>query len=527
MLKIRFNNIKKIYNGNIIFKNISGEVNNGDKVGLIGINGVGKSTLVKIVAGLENADTGNVKLSPETIRIGYLSQVFDEDNYEYLSGGEKTKKAFIKVLNGEYDFFILDEPTNHLDINGIKWLEKLINKINKPMIIISHDRFFLDNVANKIFEMGREGLDCFNGNYTQYRNQKEMKIKTLLQEHKKQQDQIESLEKMINERKQWFARAHKAAGVNDFQRAKSKKHVSVMKSKEKKLEKIKNNLVVVPKKDAVLNFKLINENVPKINIKMVDVTKSYDGKVLFKNVRFMVHGGDKIAIIGNNGCGKSTIVKIMMGLEKPDSGEVYVHPNIRVGYFAQQFENLNVDNTVIDELLLTGEDVNNIRLLLGCLLFRGEDVYKKISVLSMGERSRVAFAKIVLQKPQVIILDEPTNYMDIVSREKIEEVLKLFKGTVIAVSHDRYFIKRFALRQFHITDKRLRIFEGKYEDYEKYLKNNPKVNSRYAKDRILILECRLAYTAGKLDSAVGAEEIEQLDKEFFEIVAEIKALKGK
>ncbi|GCD11518.1 ribosomal protection-like ABC-F family protein [Clostridium tagluense] len=556
-MTILFKNITKIYEGKTIFQNISGKINDKDKVGIIGINGIGKTTLIKILVEEENCDSGTVEILPSDIKIGYLKQSsdFDEDItlsekiqkyktkyiYKYsqdknltyekalkksltdmgfndkdlkkkiskLSGGEKTKLSICLVLMNDPEVLILDEPTNHLDVDAIKWLENFLSKLNKTIIIISHDRLFLDNTVNKIFEMNYDKIEEYSGNYSHYKYQKNINIANINKEHSKQQREIKHLGKVIQEQRQWFDKAHKSAGTNDHLRKLAGKHMNTVWSKEKKLEKILENKIDPYKANIPAAFYLINKNninkskLPNYLIRINRLKKSFDSKVIFDNAACNLKKGDKVALLGSNGSGKITLLKMIIGSEKPNSGTVYIPPSIRLAYFSQELENLNYDNRILDEVMSLGICRNDARLMLGSLLFKSEDVFKAITKLSMGEKCRVAFAKLLLSGSDILILDEPTNYMDTVSKENIEEVLKQYEGTILFVSHDRYFINSLATKIFEIDNQKIITYEGDYDYYlnkKAEMKDNVTANVNYdkIKDEILQLECELAFLCGKL-----------------------------
>lgn len=573
-MSIIFKDIAKIYNGKHIFENLSGKINEGDRIGLIGINGVGKTTLIRILMGLLDRDSGEVIYTKENLSFGYLSQYnefdvnstiydelynaglmsikssFNQDSYNTklkrtlleagfmerdfnqlaiaLSGGEKTKLSICKILIKNPDILILDEPTNHLDMESINWLTEFINKIDKTLIIISHDRQFLDDSVSKIFEMKCDSINEYKGNYSEYKVAKENEIKCQQREYEKQTSEIRHLKEIISERKTWFDKAHKDAGQNDFLRAKAKKHISIMRAKEKQLERLEEGKVKRPEKDMLAAFEhlvdgIADRKLPEYLIQARDINKSFGKNIIFNNASMDIRRGDKIALIGKNGSGKSTLIKLLLGQEKPNQGYITTNPSLKIGYFSQELENLNFQNSILDEILETGVSMNYGRIVLGSLLFKGDTVYKKIEVLSMGEKCRVAFAKLILSSANMLILDEPTNYMDIVSREKIEEVISNYSGTILFVSHDRYFVRNTANRMMEIDDKKIKTFDGNYEYYlakktEKTMEKNLGINITNIKDEIRRLECELAFISGRLSIIkLSPEEKEELNSKFIKV----------
>jgi ATP-binding cassette subfamily F protein 3 len=573
-MNIYFTDLSKSYKGKAVFENISGQINDGDKIGLIGANGVGKTTLAKLLAGLEDADNGKIRCSPSYMKILYIEQypIFDENTTVYdealkmastsydnrtdieaiakkalnkvgleydkwgqksmsLSGGEKTKLALYKACVSEFDFLILDEPTNHLDMKSYDWLEDFILNINKPILVISHDRFLLDNVVNKIWELTSLDLKVYEGNYTAYKVQKENEKKSITKEYDNQQMKIRHLKQVISNRKSWYSSAHKAAGTNDFYRSKAKKHAKVLKAKERQLERIEKAKVDKPQKPVSPAFEIINKSItgkrfPLFVVQGKNLCKSFGERQILTDISFNIKRQDKIALIGENGVGKTTLLKIICGLDEEFSGTVNINPSVKIGYFAQELENLNNEATILDDVLIEGATVEEARLLLAGLLFRGEDVFKKISHLSMGEKGRVAFAKLILSGANLLVLDESTNYMDIISKEKIEEVLEEFNGSIIFVSHDRYFIRRLANRVFTIEDKQLHCFDGDYEYYlakRKKQRQKKEIGMKYSilSDNIKRLELELAFLSGKLNETSDEEEKEKLDERFLMVAKEL------
>ncbi|NLL58993.1 MAG: ABC-F type ribosomal protection protein [Firmicutes bacterium] len=575
-MQLRFSGIYKSYNGKSVLENISGTIHPGDKIGLVGRNGIGKTTLARILAGQEPCDVGTIEFLPPHGKIFYLEQAprfaNSESVYEAiiraarsnllindaettvkkllnmlgigeekwaqransLSSGEKTKLALCRVAVSDFALLILDEPTNHLDLENCAWLEDYVGSLDKPLLVISHDRFFLDNVVSKIWELTPRELRVYEGNYSDYKRQKEIEQKSSEREYQKQQMKIRRLKQMISERKSWYNSAHNAAGQNDFYRSKAKKHAGVIRAKKRELERLESRKIDKPRKTKDPLFALLNKNLPEKKsapflVRGEGLGKSYAQKVLFQGASFNIKRGDKVVLLGPNGAGKTTLLKIIAGLDSDYSGQVTVNPAVKIGYFAQELENLDYGATVLDDVLTAGGDVEEARLLLASLLFRGDEVFKKISDLSMGEKGRVAFAKIILGRANFLILDEPTNYMDIASREKIEEVLAAFKGSIIFVTHDRYFM-RLANRVFVIADGKLNCYEGNYEYYlakEGGSKERNKVNGmsvhdyQELRDNINRLECELAFLSGQLSEARDEKEKEDLQERFFQIAKEL------
>jgi ATP-binding cassette, subfamily F, member 3 len=536
-MNVIFENLYKDYRGKVVFSGISGRISNNDRIGLIGINGVGKTTLSKILAGIEEYEEGNIKYSPSNLKVVYMGETFYEEAYSSLSGGEKTKQLLKETLSKEFDLLILDEPTNHLDMDSVGWLEDTIKSINKAVLIISHDRYFLDKTASKIWEMSSNELKEYEGNYANYKYQKEIETRNGIKEYDKQQKEIRHLNEIINDRKEWFDKAHKAARQNDFLRSKSKKHVSVMRAKEKQLERLEENKIKRPSEEVAACFEILNKKIssaklPQYLIQGSELSKSYGNRTILEHASFNIMRGDKIALVGQNGTGKSTLIKLLVGVDTDFKGTIGINPSVKLGYFAQELETLNYDETILNNVLVEGVTQNEARLLLACLLFKGNEVFKEVKSLSMGEKCRVAFAKLILSGTNLLVLDEPTNYMDIVSKEKIEEILSEYQGSMLFVSHDRYFVKRLANKILEINNHKLIAYSRSYEEFidkkaEDKKAENSTMDYKTVKDNISRLECELAFLSGRFNDKLTEEEKESLNSKFISTARELNIYKSK
>ncbi|MGI6038558.1 MAG: ribosomal protection-like ABC-F family protein [Limnochordia bacterium] len=560
---LRFSGIYKSFGPKQVLSNIEGALHEGDKVGLIGTNGVGKTTLAKILAGLERPDQGHIQRSPAEAQIFYFEQyprfapgqrvidvlrkafsanpsLIDRDTAvekalhtmelprerpaQKLSGGEKTRLALARLLVSSFQMLILDEPTNHLDVTYCQWLEEYLAALEVPMVIISHDRYFLDQVATKIWELTPKGLQIYRGNYSRYKEQKEREVRQQVKAYQKQQRRQGALEEAIAQRKNWYAKAHKGAGTHDYYRRKAKKHVGVFKAMERELERLEKNRVSKPQKPPTPAFQLINKRVieqklPPVLIRGEKIGMAFGDHQVLDNISLTIPRGGKIALIGPNGSGKTTLLKIITGLLRPSSGKVFINPSLQIGYFAQELENLHPQRTILQELLSVGAAEEEARLLAACLLFRGSAVFQQIDHLSMGERGRVAFAKLILGGANLLVLDEPTNYMDIPSKETVEEVLAQYQGTMIFVTHDRYFMG-LADNIFALEKGQLTCYDGDYSYYLAKRKSSPKEEK--IADLIMQLEVELAYLGGQLD----LEPTEELQARYLAKARELNRYKN-
>lgn len=535
---VQFNEVSKQFVGQSILEKISFTIDNKDKIGLIGLNGAGKSTIIKIMLGKEAIDSGNVFVN-NNIVIGYLSQnhdfedqkntiieelytvfkeekeILDKINYlnnklkfnenineilseieklntkyealdgysvDYkvkqvitglelnhiensliceLSGGEKTRLTLAKLLLKNPDLLILDEPTNHLDLVSIEWLEDYLKKYNKAFLIVSHDRIFLDNVCSKIFELENKKLYKYNGNFSDFILQKEMILKGELKRYEKEQEKIKKLEEYI-ERNRAGRMAKQAKG------------------RQKILDRIESPTDPIFNPNRMkLKFKAKNSSGDNV-LELKNISKTFDNKKVLNNINFKLYKGEKVGIIGKNGIGKSTLLKIITNGLKADSGEVILGSRVDLGYYDQDHHNLYPENTILQEINTSINYTEQyLRTVAGGFLFTADDVLKKISTLSGGEKVRVSFIKLLQNEPNLLILDEPTNHLDIYSIEILEDALEQFDGTMLLVSHNRHFLNSVCNTIYILDENGLRIFKGNYDDYKESLnkKNNITTNT--------------------------------------------------
>lgn len=524
------NNIDKTFVDNHVIKDASFHVEEYEKAAIVGINGAGKSTLLKIITGRLPADAGSVTFAKDK-SFGYLAQhqavdsentIFDElltvkqevldleasirqtetdmknasgdaldlllkkyadmthrfedingyacksevtgilkglgfqeDAFDKkvatLSGGQKTRVALGKLLLQKPDLIMLDEPTNHLDLNSIAWLETYLLNYKGAVIIVSHDRYFLDKIATKIIEIDNGVVSSFNGNYSDYALQKEHLRIEQMNAYLNQQREIRHQEEVIDKLKQ-------------FNREKSIRRAE---SREKMLDKIE-RLEKPAEVKADMKLTLTPHKTSGNDVIQIEgLSKSFDSHLLFKNVSFEIKRGEHVAIIGDNGTGKTTLLKIINELVPMDSGTIRLGANVEIGYYDQEHHVLHMDKTLFEEIsddypYLTNTEIRNT---LAAFLFTGEDVFKKISALSGGERGRVSLAKLMLSEANFLILDEPTNHLDITSKEILETALNAYEGTVLYVSHDRYFINKTASRILELTHQEFVNYIGNYDYY--------------------------------------------------------------
>lgn len=460
--------------GEPLFEGASFVLHKGDKVGLVGPNGCGKSTLLKILIGQIERDDGDVRLEGE--RVGYLSQEFrfkDNETVENflsvsdgpkaksimkevglgdissnpdidtLSGGQKTRLALAKILLDKPSVLLLDEPTNHLDLEGLAWLERYIRDFRGSVLIVSHDRRLLDNSVNKILEIdpANHAFAEYAGGYTAYAMEKEKRTAQWEGDYQRQQKEKRRMEL-------WLALKKQEAHVHPDP-AKGKQ----IRAMEKRLKReIYDNEIARPKdQEKIANLALQGQTASaKLIVRATDIAKDFPGKPLLRDIGFELRGRERVLLAGENGCGKTTLLKILTGDLELDSGEIRFGERVQFGYFAQEHEILDPDKTIMDEFLGTDCPLNssrNPRSALGAFLFGGQRVFAKVSSLSLGERVRLMFAKLTSQENELLILDEPTNHLDIQSREVIEDALLNYKGALLVVSHDRYFLDKIAVNR--------------------------------------------------------------------------------
>ena len=372
-------------------------------------------------------------------------------NVNTLSGGQKTRVALGRLLLSKPDIILLDEPTNHLDMESISWLENYLLNYSGAVLIVAHDRYFLDKIVSKIIELDNGNATVFSGNYTDYASKKAILRNMQLKEYLNQQREIKHQEEVITKLKQ-------------FNREKSIKRAESREKMLNKMEFVDKPEILNDKMDIKLEPNVISGN----DVLTVDnLTKGFDGTVLFDNISFQIKRGERVALIGSNGTGKTTILKLINGIIPADSGSIYLGAKVNIGYYDQEHHVLDPDKTIFDEIRDAYPDLNNtqIRNTLAAFLFTNEDVFKYIKDLSGGERGRVSLAKLMLSNTNFLILDEPTNHLDITSKEILENALNSYTGTVLFVSHDRYFINSTATRIIELANKTVVNYIGNYDYY--------------------------------------------------------------
>lgn len=438
-----------------MLKDVSFHLEDKEKAAIVGINGSGKTTLLRCILGIEEADEGSIAFSKEK-KMDYLAQQHadietDNEDYETLSGGQKTRKRLEEILQEKPDLLILDEPTNHLDIGSIQWLEKVLKRYDGAVLLVSHDRYFLDRIVTKVIDLERGKVRMYQGNYSAYAEKKRQLREAEWKAFQNQQAEIKHQEAVIEKLKQ-FNRE------KSIKRAESREKMLLKVERLEKPEEIENEmkLLFAPRESSGNDVLMAKE-----------LGKSYDGKRLFSHGTFSLQRGEHVALIGDNGSGKTTLLKILNGLIRADEGEFRLGSKVKIAYYDQEHAVLNMEKTLFDEIQDSYPDMNNtkVRNVLAAFLFTGDDVYKRIQDLSGGEQGRVSLAKLMLSDANFLILDEPTNHLDIQGKEVLEEAIRNYEGTVLYVSHDRYFINKTATRIIELFSNRFDNYIGNYDYY--------------------------------------------------------------
>jgi ATP-binding cassette, subfamily F, member 3 len=522
-----FQNVTFEFGARAIVEEATWHIQPGERIGLIGYNGTGKSTLLKLLVGEYQPSVGTVERS-RTTSIGYLHQdllSFDTNDsiiqvalgafekvlqlekeiealgielektgdektlheysdklhelellggynihhqteevlqglgfsnadlqrpYKEFSGGWRMRVLLAKMILQQPDLLLMDEPTNHLDLPSIEWLEKYLLHYQGSVVIVSHDKYFLNRMVTKIVEVYQQQLHIYNGNYDYYEKEKAIRVEMQQKAYENQQDYIRQNERLVE---RFRAKASKAAMAQ-----------SIMKKLDK-LERIEDSEIERP--DIRINFRV--DKIPgRVLVELKDVSKAFGDNIIIENSTIEIDRGDKIALIGANGKGKSTLLRIIAGVENFSKGERKWGHNVEESFYAQhQLEALNVNNTILDEMRECGSQMNDLELrgLLGCFLFSGDDSDKKIKILSGGEKARVALAKVIVSKANFLMLDEPTNHLDMHSCDLLIDALDKYAGSIILVSHDRYFVSKTANKIWEIVDHEIKEFKGGYEEW--------------------------------------------------------------
>lgn len=528
MALLGVSNLEKSFGTNVIFQDVSFEVQQSDHIGLVGVNGSGKTTLFKTLTGEYTPDAGNFYKAKNTV-LGYMEQHVcrDLDHTAYaevltvfsnllkmeaelnelnnavtahpteklierqttlndrfvqgggltcrararsallglgftdqqmgqpvrvLSGGQRAKLQLAKMLLSGANLLLLDEPTNHLDITSVEWLEDFLRSWNGAFIVISHDRYFLDRLCGRIFEMHSGHLTTYKGNYTAFQEQKDLNDLSEERQYENTQREIHRLEGVVTQLRRWNR----------------EKSIKTAESKEKAIARLESTLVTPEAKAEHLQFSFPTpERSGNDVLTAENLSLSFHKRPLFRNVSMNLHRCERVFLLGPNGCGKTSLLKTLLGKYKPDSGTIRFGANVHIGYYDQLQTGLNMQNRVIDEIwdLYPQMTETKVRSALAIFLFHGEDVFKPVSALSGGERARVLLLRLMLGKANFLLLDEPTNHLDITSTEALESALQQYEGTLFIISHDRYLINQLADRIYWLTSEGVIPYTGSYDSF--------------------------------------------------------------
>lgn len=580
--------VSKMFGGTIIFEDLSFEIHENDRVGLVGRNGSGKTTVFKLLSGIEAPDKGQIHLK-KGCKVGYLAQIpsFPNDmtvydvlstafsqlknmektmkelevamstetdgdqlnqfikeygkiqdqfvllggyeieaniqkvvnglkidhllksEFEKLSGGEKTKVGLGLILLQAPDVLLLDEPTNHLDISAVEWLEDYLREYKGTVVVISHDRYFLDKVVTKIMDLEDGELEVYHQNYSGFVKEKEEKLLLEFQAYQEQQKKIKKMKETIKRLREWANQANPPnAGLH--------KRASSMEKALARIEKLKRP--ILEGKKIGLHFEHQHRSGNDV-ITLTDVAKSFEGKKLFEGINLNIFFQDRAVIVGDNGTGKSTILKMILNDILPDKGEVKIGSNVKVGYLSQHIKAKDPEQSMIeafrDEVRVTEGEARHI---LAKFLFYGPTVFQKVKGLSGGEKMRLRLAQLMYQDVNLLILDEPTNHLDIDSREVLEDALEGFNGTILAVSHDRYFLDKLFPKTFWLKNKTLYAFPGHYS----WAKTKVSADVEEPKLRRVSKEVTKQVKTDKVDSFSIEIEIESVELKINELVQQLE-----
>lgn len=524
--------ISKEYGDKVILKNINLDLKLGEKVGIVGENGAGKTTLVNIITGNSVATSGEVIWYKEGIKIGYMKQATDYTNLQsHLSGGERTKALLKSILYGDFNLLVLDEPTNHLDYEGVSWLIKKVNEFKGTIIIISHDRYFLDKTVNKIIEIEDKAVKNYNGNYTAYRDKKKKNFQDQMHSYIEQEKVKEKINNQIAELKKWSNKAHKEAGKKaietgnkvggkQFNRAKAKKMDAQVKSKIKRLQKLQVEGVDKPKEEGYIVFNGISSGkIGSVVLEAKDISKAYDNKMLFNKSSFYIKQGEKVGVYGPNGCGKTTLIKAILGQEEIE-GEINISSSRKIGYISQDVLDINEEISIIEAFKINSrKELGKLRSDLALIGFDAESLNKKIKYLSLGERMKIKLLLLIRESYEVLILDEPTNHIDLHVREQLESVLDRYNGTIILVTHDRYMMEKICDKLLVFDNKEIKRYEYNFNEYlEKINEKNEKKNMNRAEEN-LIIDNRITCIISEL-SITNKDSVryKELEKQYNELI---------
>ncbi|GGB63365.1 ribosomal protection-like ABC-F family protein [Fictibacillus barbaricus] len=557
--------LQKKFGERELLKEISFEIRQGEKIGLVGWNGSGKTTLVNMLMGRVEQDKGSITTWPAHLNMGFLPQSTDymldvekemrESGEEllrtskrlglqkhlletvelhHLSGGERLKLSIAKIWANHPDFLILDEPTNHLDLQGIGWLTEEVNDYAGAAIIISHDRHFLDQTVHKIFEIEDGKLTIYDGNYSAYRAEKQRRYEQQKRDYEKQQRKIQMIEQQVNTLKAWSEKAHREAGkggslsenrligLREYERVKAKKKDNQVKSKLNRLNlELSKTGIDKPKEETDVFFQFDTSG--KRGKRLVEargLTKQFGDRVLFEKSHFYIKHGERIALQGANGAGKTTFIKMLLEDEPISSGSIWKSESMKIAYLSQDVSDMPEEKTIYEYFDLEEKhQVTQARTIFANMGIEDQKLSKPISHLSLGERTRVKLVLMILQEYDVLILDEPTNHLDLPSREQLEETLSDFNGTLIIVSHDRFFVEKLCDKLLVIENQQIKRVEMGLGEYEEKKSRKSEGTDQSQTEELVLVENKITELLGKISFyKMGTDEYIQVDRELKDLM---------
>ncbi|WP_059105637.1 ribosomal protection-like ABC-F family protein [Shouchella shacheensis] len=541
-------------------------VEQGDRIGLCGGNGAGKTTLLRLLLGKMEADSGKIRAFPETLNIGYLPQSlemkglgriedygkllqelsrfgmeheisWEKENIHTLSGGEKLKLALATVMAKNPSLLLLDEPTNHLDARGMEWLAKVLRSFEGAVVLISHDRRFLDQTVNCVLELENGRLTSYQGNYSEYRKEKERKRDALAKAYDKQQRKIRTIEEQVERLSQWSDKAHREAGkrksetdsrqmgLKEYDGVRAKKKDKQIKSKMRRLEtELEKEQVEKPGEDSTVSFQFQpTRQRGKRVVEAKGIAKSFRDRVLFAKSHFYVKHGEKVGLHGVNGVGKTTLIRMLLGEEAITKGSLWKSPSLNIGYLKQDRDDLPLDQTALEYLNVAREEMALVRTMLANMNIAAKELEQPLRTFSQGERTKVKLVAMIRKDYDVLILDEPTNHLDLPSREQLEETLAQYKGTLLVVSHDRYFVDKLCDKLLVIEKQRIKRVESGLSEFEERRTQQIDPAKKDREDESALREMKMSELLGRLSlTEPGSPEYERLNDELEQFMREAK-----
>ncbi|MDQ0484480.1 ribosomal protection-like ABC-F family protein [Guptibacillus hwajinpoensis] len=551
--------LQKKYDDRVLFEKVNVAIHRGERVGIVGRNGSGKTTLAKILIGDDKPDKGSCEVGGS---IGYLRQSTDHepvknegtrDHYSFLrkrekelglsrdlkegrnskklSGGERLKLSLAQVSLTNPDLLILDEPTNHLDSIGVQWLIRELENYKGAVLVISHDRYFLDQTVHRILEIENGELHDFSGNYTAYRHEKKRRYEEQLHRYRVREKEKKRIEEQLAGLTNWSDQAHrqstKQEGYKEHYRMKAKKMDAQVKSKRKRLEKqLQKSGVNEPPKETGVRFQFESENSRGKRIfEAINVSKQYDKRWLFKGSSFYIKHGERVGMVGENGCGKTTFLRMILGEEEVSGGEIWKSPMLKIGYLSQDVHDLASHQTALQSLEVeTRDEVFRAKSILASMGMERSRVNVPIQELSLGERTKVKMTRLLMNKYDVLILDEPTNHLDLSSREQLEDTLQHFKGTLLVVSHDHYFMDKICERLLVFKNQNVNRLEMSLSELREKEKSTSS-SSQQIGEKKMLLDNEISALISEISLLMaGDPRIAELDKRLNDLYKEKRAL---